>query len=58
MAAKKKFTVFRNYTVTHMYEVEAENKEEAKRLAQEGEGYSNSHTGDYHDKIDVEEGWD
>lgn len=54
----KKYNVYITYPVKHSHEVEAENEDEAKQMALEGEGYIKTEYVEYKTEIEVTEGWD
>ena len=54
----KKYNVDITHPVTHSHTVEAENEDEAKQMALEGEGYIRTEDQDYKIEIKVTEGGD
>jgi len=52
----KKYNVYITYPVKHSYEVEAENEDEAKQMACEGEGYITTEYVEYKTEIEITEG--
>jgi hypothetical protein len=54
----KKYNVDITHPVTHCHNVEAENEDDAKQMALEGEGYIRTEDLDYKIEIEITEGWD